>query len=91
MYKKKILMSALSNLMFLSQGMQIAVFVVFVVLILIFMKMATMEKRISDLNSKLEHYHTKEEFLLMFQTMWEAKSEGVDLTPVISELASEDN
>jgi len=54
---------AVNAIKFLSQGVQFALFVVFVCLVLVFIKGASLEHRMTRLEADLNHYVTVEDFL----------------------------
>lgn len=62
--------------MFLSQGMQIAIFCVFVVLMLIFMKIVALEERIKNTENSLNNYVTVGDYMETFNVMWNEKEKG---------------
>lgn len=65
-----------SNLLFLSHGIQIALFLLLVGLILVFMKMTAFEKRLKNMEDNMLHYVTTEEYMETFNAMWEEKQRG---------------
>jgi predicted Holliday junction resolvase-like endonuclease len=70
---------SLNNLLFLSQGVQVAVFLLFIALIMVFMKVAKLEQRLKNTEDHLIHYITKEDYFETFNNMWEEKAQGGDL------------
>lgn len=56
-------MPFLNNLIFLSQGVQLAVFLVIVGLVLVFMKCATLEAEVKRLEREQTQYVTVEDYM----------------------------
>lgn len=70
-----------NNLLFLSHGIQIAMFLLLVGLILVFMKMATFEKRLKNMEDHMTQYVTRDDYLETFNNMWDAKENGFNVAP----------
>jgi hypothetical protein len=51
-----------NNMLFLSKGLQICVFLVFVVLILVFMKISYLESKLNNVDKHLDHCVNTEDF-----------------------------
>ena len=74
-------MSALNNLLFLSHGMQFALFLLLVGLVLVFIKMATFEKRMKNMEDNMVKYVSFEDYMETFNNMYDAKSNGMSVAP----------
>jgi len=70
-----------TNLLFLSHGIQIALFLLLVGLVLVFMKMTTFEKRLKNMENHMMKYVTYEDYMETFNNMWEAKMSGDSVAP----------
>lgn len=70
-----------NNLLFLSQGVQIALFVLLIGLIMVFMKMTTFEKRLKSMEVNMSNYLSKEEYMETFNNMWYVKQQGGTVSP----------
>lgn len=70
-----------NNLLFLSQGIQIALFILLVGLIVVFMKMTTFESRLKNMEQNMTQYVTVEEYMETFNNMWYEKLEGRSVSP----------
>jgi len=70
-----------NNLLFLSHGIQIAMFLLLVGLLLVFMKMATFEKRLKNMEDHMTKYVSYEDYMETFNTMWDAKARGGSVAP----------
>jgi predicted Holliday junction resolvase-like endonuclease len=66
----------INNLIFLSHGVQVAIFFIFVVIVLMFMKIASLENKIKQLDEACEHYISAEEYLESFNNMFEERERG---------------
>ena len=71
----------LGNLLFLSHGMQIALFLLLIGLILVFMKMTTYEKRLKNMEDNMLKYVTTEDYMETFSNMFDMKERGEDVAP----------
>lgn len=71
----------MNNLVFLSHGMQFVLFLLFVGLVLTFLKMATFETRLKNMEDHMLKYVTYEDYMETFNNMWEAKQQGQDISP----------
>ncbi len=69
-----------NNLLFLSHGIQIALFLLLVGLILVFMKMTTFEKRLKNMEDHMVKYVTYEDYMETFNNMWSAVQDGEDVS-----------
>lgn len=78
--------SALGNILFVSQGMQIFMFLFLILFIMVFMKFDDQSRKVEQLERQLDEYVTKEEYMATFNAMWELKTEGKDLFPVQADL-----
>ena len=70
-----------NNLLFISKGLQLAVLVFFVVLVLIFMKMTSYEQKIKDLQNNMVNYITTDEYLESFNNLLDDKLAGKNISP----------
>ena len=75
----------LNNLLFLSQGLQIAIFLLLVGLIFCFMKMTTFDKRLKNIEDNLNQYVTVEDYYETFNNMYDSVSNGEQLNTNIEE------
>jgi hypothetical protein len=71
----------ISNLLFLSHGLQLCMFLLLVGLVLVFMKMSTLEQKVSNLENSMTHYVTAEEYMESFNNMFDAKNRGENVSP----------
>lgn len=78
--------SALGNILFVSQGMQIFMFLFLVLFIMVFMKFDEQNRKIDQLERQLDHYVTKEEYMATFNSMWDIREDGDDVFPVQADL-----
>lgn len=66
-------MNFLNNLLFLSKGVQFCIFLLFVGIVLIFTKMASLEKRIESVEKNWTHYVTNEDYMETFNNMFDER------------------
>jgi len=71
----------MNNLMFLSQGMQIAMLLLLVGLVLVFLKSSTLEQRIKNMEDNATQYVSYEDYMETFNNMWDEKSMGGSVAP----------
>jgi len=71
----------LNNLLFLSQGVQLILFFFFIGLILVFMKVSNLEKKIKHLEDNQIKYISYEDYMESFNNMWDAKLQGKSVSP----------
>jgi len=67
------------HILFLSHGMQLFMFLLLVGLILVFMRIASQEHRINQLEKERKHYMSHEDYLETFNVLWDEKMEGKDV------------
>jgi hypothetical protein len=71
----------LNNLLFLSNGVQLCLFLLLVGLMLVFMKLATVDRKIKNIDEHLGLYVTNEDYMETFNNMWDEKLQGGNTTP----------
>jgi hypothetical protein len=62
--------------MFLSHGVQVALLVLFVALILVFMNFVTLRHKVDQLEKDLDRYVTIEDYMETFNNMFDLKMRG---------------
>lgn len=65
----------------LSQGLQVALFLLLVTVVLIFIKMNSYERRLHQLEDTLRNYITYEDYMESFNNMYAAATRGEDVAP----------
>lgn len=69
----------INNLLFLSKGIQLAFFFGVVIMLLMFMKINTLERAVKTLEKDSSYYLTTEEYMETFNTMFNEKENGRDI------------
>jgi hypothetical protein len=75
----------LNNILFLSQGVQIAMLLFLFGLVMVFMKMSALEKRVKNLEQNQRNYISYEDYMESFHNMFTLESQGKNVaseTPV---------
>lgn len=67
------------HILFLSHGMQLFMFLLLVGIILVFMRLASQEHRIEQLEKERKHYLTVEDYMETFNAMFDEKMQGRDV------------
>ena len=71
----------LGSLVFLSHGIQLCLFLLLVGLLLVFMKLTTVDAKIKHIEDNLTMYVTNEDYMETFNNMWEEKKKGGSTAP----------
>lgn len=71
----------LNNILFLSHGVQIAMLLFMFGLVLVFMKMTTLEKRVKTLENDQKSYMSYEDYMESFNNMFDSKLQGKSVSP----------
>jgi hypothetical protein len=71
----------LGSLVFLSHGIQLSLFLLLVGLLLVFMKLTTVDAKIKNIEDNLTMYVTNEDYMETFNNMWEEKKTGGSTAP----------
>ena len=71
----------MNNLVFLSHGIQIAIFVLLLALVLVFIKGASLEHRLKNMEYNMMQYVTHDDYMETFNNMWELKQQGKSVAP----------
>jgi ABC-type lipoprotein release transport system permease subunit len=79
---------AFTNLLFLSHGIQLGLFFLLIGLILVFMKMTSLEHRIRNIEDHMNKYVTTEDYMETFNNMLDAKLDGKSTSPFSESQAS---
>lgn len=72
---------SLNNLLFLSHGVQLCMFLLLVGLILVFMKMTTFEVKLKNMEEHMSKFITAEEYMESFNNMYDEKAAGRSTSP----------